>query len=142
MKSVVQFGLVGGLGFIFDASALSLFVSVLGMNIYVGRLLSFVLAVIFTWMLNRRFAFKGRRSASDSNLGEYLRYLGVQSAGALISLAVFFCAVAGFPDLRSMPVLPLAMGSAVAMAFNYLASRYFVYSTVDDLAKPHGDAVH
>lgn len=135
MKRFVQFGVVGALGFAFDAGVLLFLVSTLGMNIYAARMLSFLLAVVFTFLLNRRFAFRALRRVSGTSFGDYLRYLSVQSAGALISLGVFFSAVMAFPSLRSLPVVPLAMGSAVAMAFNYIASRYYVFANDHDVTK-------
>ena len=98
---------------------------VLGINVYLARLVSFSLAVLATWRLNRTFAFSGMRSADRTR--EYGRYFFVQSLGALVNLGVFATLVTLFQGLRAWPVLPLAAGAAIALLFNFLVSRAFVF---------------
>ncbi len=61
-------------------------------------------------------------------LAEYARYVGVQTTGALINLGVYALCVAADPALGAYPVVPLAAGSAVALLYNFAASRHFVFS--------------
>jgi putative flippase GtrA len=123
---VWRFGVVGSVGFLIDAGVLTWLVNGSGWGLYESRLLSFALAVSGTWYLNRRFTFPGRASANRT--GEYGRYFSVQIIGAFINLGVYVAIVATLPHLASFPVVPLAIGSGVAMIFNFVGSRHFAFS--------------
>ncbi|WP_458238550.1 GtrA family protein [Pseudomonas sp. P5_A2_2] len=129
MRHFLKFSLVGALGFIVDAGVLSLLVGRFEVNVYVARIISFFVAVLATWLANRSFTFKHQRRIEISNHEEYLRYFAVQTVGAGINFLVFFLAIQVMPMWRSFPVIPLAIGSVVALVFNYLAARRFVFST-------------
>lgn len=125
LTEAVRFALIGAIGFLVDAAVLTALVSGLGRGLYEARAVSFSLAVSVTWYLNRRFTFSDRRSADRKR--EYVRYVAVQIVGALINLGVYALVASGFPALAVYPVIPLAAGSAVAMFFNFLASRQFAF---------------
>ena len=44
-----------------------------------------------------------------------------------MNLGVFAALVAMFDGLRAWPILPLAAGAAVALLFNFVFSRAFVF---------------
>ncbi len=121
----LRFFLTGGVGFLIEAVILTWLVTGPGLNIYLGRAVSFSVAVTVTWLLNRRFAFADL--ASRERKGEYSRYFLVQIAGAVINLGVFVALVSGWTELKSVPVIPLAAGAAVALFFNFGASRWLVF---------------
>lgn len=120
---LVRFALVGGVGFIVDATALTLLVNGLGYGHYVSRAVSFSLAVTVTWLLNRRWVFQ----AGSPSGREYSGYFAVQLLGAFINLGVYVLVIEIVPSLAAIPVVPLAVGSAVAMFSNYLLARRLVY---------------
>jgi len=120
------FGAIGTVGFVVDAGVLTWLVRTQGWGLYESRALSFGLAVTATWYLNRRYTF--RRRTGDDRAQEYGRYLAVQILGSLINLAAYMAVIAALPALAAYPVLPLAAGSALAMIFNFAASRGFVFA--------------
>ena len=120
-----RFSITGGIGCVIEAIVLTWLVTGQGVDIYLARGVSFSLAVTATWLLNRRFAFAGL--ASNRRGQEYSRYFLVQVVGAVINLAVFASLVGVRPELRTVPVLPLAAGAAVALVFNFAASRWLVF---------------
>lgn len=122
-KLLIGFILVGAMGFVVDAAVLTVLSQVFGLNLYVSRLFSFVVACLATWLLNRAFVFA---STSDRKR-EYGRYFVVQSGGALLNLGVFSVLVALLPPLQKLPVVPLAIASAVALFFNFAGSRLWVF---------------
>ncbi|GGC64655.1 GtrA family protein [Undibacterium terreum] len=125
---VLSFALVGGIGFVIDASVLTLLSTVCGVNVYLARVVSFGVASLGTWLLNRKHTFE-QRSINDAAAGrqEYLRYMSIQVAGALINLGVFSSLVTIQPSLAQVPVIPLAAGSGIAMFFNFFGARYWIY---------------
>jgi putative flippase GtrA len=120
------FGAIGGVGFLIEAAVLTWLVRVNGWGLYGSRVLSFGLAVTATWYLNRRFTF-ARRAGADRGR-EYVRYFLAQVIGALINLGVYGTIIAAVPVVAAYPVLPLAVGSGVAMVFNFLAARHFAFN--------------
>ena len=121
-----RFGAIGIVGFLIDAGVLTWFVRVHQWGLYEARALSFGLAVSATWYLNRRFTFASRAGADRSR--EYARYFATQSVGALINLGTYIAIVAALPGVADWPVIPLAVGSGVAMLFNFLAARHFAFA--------------
>jgi putative flippase GtrA len=63
LQQLGLFTLVGAAGFLIDAGMLLLLANVLGVNIYVARLLSWLAAATFTWLLNRTLTFRDRDTA-------------------------------------------------------------------------------
>jgi len=89
-----------------------------------ARALSFAAAVTVTWYLNRRWVF----SPTVDRAREYGSYFGVQMVGAMINLGTYASVIAVFPPLAGLPVLPLAVGSALALLFNYTAATRWVFA--------------
>lgn len=131
---VLQFMVAGGIGFIVDATVLSLLTQWAGWHPLRARLVSFLSAVTVTWLINRRYTFADQRPQQRRTANEYSRYLFVQGLGAALNYAVFAAAILSVPVLQNHPVLPLALGSGVAMFFNYFALQRWVFSNHDRAA--------
>ena len=65
---------------------------------------------------------------------EYGAYVVVQIIGATINLLVFVLVIELFASLVKMPIVPLAMGAALALLFNFSASSRFVFADRRDKA--------
>ena len=116
----------GATGFVVDATILATLVHGFGWGDYTARIVSFSGAVTVTWYLNRRFAFA--ESKTTDRRREYTRYLSVQIIGMLINFLVYSLCIAMSPTMDEWPVLALAAGSAVALLFNFVGSRIFVFT--------------
>lgn len=125
-RQLPRFAIIGGLGFLIDASILTALVTGMGMGPVSARGVSFSVAVTVTWYLNRKWAFGVDRGVPRGP--EYARYLSVQIIGAAINLAVYLVVTMLHPQLGQIPVIPLAIGSGVAMVFNFIAARYWVFA--------------
>lgn len=125
----MQFAVVGIIGFIVDASILTLLFNILDYNLYASRLCSFACATIATWLLNRLYTFRAQIPAEQSKGKEYSRYLIVQTGGALLNLLVFVLVIWLVPQLKSIAVIPLAIGAFFGLVFNYTGSHYWVYTS-------------
>lgn len=127
-KQLLSFGAVGAVGFVVDAVVLTLMSVTLGVDALPSRAVSFTCASLVTWLLNRAFTF-GRRAGTPiaALKGEYFRYATIQVIGALLNFAVFLLLIGWRPELREVPVIPLAGGALVALVFNFLMTRRFVY---------------
>lgn len=122
---LVPFLVVGTIGFSVDAVALALLTHGAGLGPYLARALSFMVAVSATYALNRAWSFRAR--ASKRRGPEYGRYLAVQIGGVAINFACFALCIELWPVFAANPVLALAVGSIVAMAWNYAGARLFTF---------------
>lgn len=126
-RELRAFIVVGAIGFVIDALFLQLFAVMLGVNIYLARLLAFVPATLVTWLLNRRWSFGVGPSTAAHKRREYSKYFAVQCCGVAVNFAVFSVLVMLLPALIRYPVLPLAVGSAFGLIVNYTGSRLWVF---------------
>ena len=126
LQQLALFTLVGVAGFIVDASVLLLLTHVVGLDIYVARLLSWLTAATATWWLNRTLTFRDR---SASLLRQWLMFLAANSGGGLINIGVSSALIAA----RLTPVAAVACGALAGLLWNFLASRRFVFGR----PKPH-----
>ncbi len=120
------FAVVGAIGFLIDAGLLTVLMTGFDFDHYTARAISFAVAVTSTWYINRRWVFD--RQAVQMSGREYLSYVVVQVIGAMINLLVFIAAIELIDGLVKIPVIPLAMGAAVALPFNFIASSRFVFA--------------
>lgn len=125
---IIAYAIVGGVGFLVDASLLTILTRGLSMDVFPSRCMSFAAATIATWMLNRAAVFPPSRFAQSNAAQEYGRYLGVQIAGALTNLSIFFLLIELWPALGRTPALPLAVGAVTAMSLTYAGARKFVFN--------------
>jgi len=122
-----RFCLVGTVGFVADAGSLQLLVSLAGMNPYVSRLFSYLVAATITWWLNRRFTFAACTAAGWQ--AQWLRYLVVNAVGGGVNYGVYALAVFLSVFVRDHLYLGVAAGSAVGLAVNFTASRFLVFKS-------------
>jgi putative flippase GtrA len=118
----LRFCLVGTIGFVVDSGMLLVLTTAGIAGPMIGRVLSFLVAASVTWALNRRFTFRSR--APTASLAPYVLLTGF---GALLNLGVYRLWIGAFGDTAVMLVLGVAAGSIVALAFNFLVSKHFVF---------------
>ena len=122
-----RFCCVGGLGFLVDFSVLKTVVH-LGLNPYGGKWVSFSVAVVATWLVNRAWTFREHAQARQrSPLAEFAGYLAVQSVGFAANFTVFALIVAGVPALSGRLLPPTIAGTAAGLVINYLGAKHLVF---------------
>lgn len=124
-KSFALFVLAATVGFVVDAGVLTALVRGLGWGPWEGRFVSFPLAVTSTWLLNRRYAFRG--TGHGDQRVEYAAYWAIQLAGAVVNFAIFGLCLHWAPALAAWPFVPVALGGLAAMLFNFTVARSTVY---------------
>lgn len=125
-SQLVRFGMVGCVGFAIDASLTLLFHRQLELGEASARVLAFLVAATAGWWLNRRFTFRTQAPVSASS---WLRYVVLTGAGAAINIACYL-AVVHVLGTRPLHLLAgVAVGSVVAMGFNFWVSRRWVFAT-------------
>jgi putative flippase GtrA len=127
LQQLGLFTLVGAAGFLVDAGMLLLLANALGVNIYVARLLSWLAAATFTWLLNRTLTFRDRDTAV---LRQWLTFLAANTGGGLINICLSSALIAA----HVAPIPAIACGSLAGLLSNFLSSREFVFRR---RARPH-----
>lgn len=127
-RQLLFFLWIGAVGFAVDAGTLSLLFSGFGLNLYISRIIAFILATLITWSLNRTYTFRtvGVPVAAD-RAREYGLYMSVQFIGGLINIGIFSACIFIQPGWRNFPILPLAIGSGVGMLWNFTGSRFWIF---------------
>ena len=125
---LISFCMVGVAGFVVDAAVLMILNQLFQWSVISSRFVSFALATLTTWMLNRSYVFSSGKDRFSSKKIEYFRYLAVQTVGAGLNLFIFLYLLIKFPLLNQLLFIPLGIGALIALVFNYLASKYFVFN--------------
>lgn len=120
----LRYGLVGATGFVVDALILHAATHA-GLNYFSGRLVSFSVAVVCTWQLNRSFTF--RTPAAHGKAKEAALYVAVQCAGGAANIGVYSAAILIAPVLKDWLLIPLAVGSAAGLGLTYLGSKHLAF---------------
>lgn len=120
--SFFRFCLVGAVGFLVDAGLLLALLATGTLGPIAARVVSILVAVTVTWLLNRLLTF---RSDDPRHLFEWSRYALVNGVGALVNYGCYVACLLLIPGIA--PLLALAVGSAVALIVNYLGSRHLVF---------------
>ncbi len=124
MGQIMRFGAVGGVGFIVDGSLLALLIRA-GVDPYLARALSFPIAVVVTWLLNRNWTFRDTRDASRK--GQFRRYFAVQVVGTLTNYGVYSAFITVFGKDPAMIFWGFALGSLIGSAVNFCGARYIAF---------------
>ena len=120
-----RFCIVGTVGFVIDAGSLWVLIDFAGLGLLWGRVLSYLIAATVTWILHRHFTFPQGRNAPHGS--QWVRFVAVNGAGAGINYGIYAVLVLNIGLFAHWPVLAVAAGSVAALAFNFLASRRFVF---------------
>ena len=127
----LRFAAVGVVGFFADTAALTLVLNFPFLNLYTGRVISFLVAATTTWALNRRFTFAraGAGSPAESLAVQWLRFLGANALGGAVNYGVYASLVTFTALGAAWPVLGVAAGSIAGLGFNFTVSKFWVFKT-------------
>lgn len=125
-REVVSFLAVGSVGFLIEAVILTALTQFAAWSPWQARVPSFITAVLATWALNRRHTFP-QRGLQHRSLEAFF-YMAIQSAGAMVNLAIFSVCLVLLPQFARFPVIALAAGSIGGFVSNYLLSSRLLYS--------------
>jgi putative flippase GtrA len=120
----IRFAFAGCVGFLVDAGVLYLMLS-LGVNPYVGRILSFFCAAFVTWQINRRITFT--QAADKSAWREWHEYLLAMALGGICNYGAYAAALRILPHRTVSPLVAVAVGSIAGMFINFASAKLWVF---------------
>ena len=125
LSELLQFMGVGGSGFVVDLCCY-LLLQLVGFSHLGARALSFWFAGSWNWFWNRTLTFS--EYEKKQRIKQWLAFLG----GSLVGFAINFGSYATLTDnvdfFAQYKILALALGVALGMGFNFMFSRFFVFS--------------
>lgn len=124
IREIFAFGVVGTIGFIVDTSVLYLTKSHFGL--FYGRATSFVCAAFTTWLINRAWTFKHKRSSLDAK-SEFAVYFLLMLMGGAVNYSSYYFTVSKYPVAASHPIIGVAVGSIAGMFVNLMSSRMILF---------------
>lgn len=120
-----RFSIIGGFGFIIDSGILYSCISLLNMNIYSGRVVSYLFAASTTWFLNRLYTFS---TQGRTDWGRQWRlFLTLNAIGGFANYGVYAILVSNLALFSTIPVMAVALGSFAGLAFNFFLSKTLVF---------------
>ncbi len=120
----LQFGMVGTIGFVVDTAVLYAGLA-LGLGLYGGRALSYVVAATTTWALNRAWTFRAADRTPAAR--QWAVFVLVNLLGFACNYGTYAVLVASLPVVAAHPVLGVAAGSLAGMVGNFVLSRRYVF---------------
>ena len=120
----LRFGVVGTIGFMVDTAVLYAGLA-LGLGLYGGRALSYLVAASTTWALNRIWTFRGRGSGPAHR--QWVLFLVVNLIGFAMNYGTYAALISWVPIASAYPVLGVAAGAIAGMAGNFVLSRRLVF---------------
>ncbi|MGH7057264.1 MAG: GtrA family protein [Acetobacteraceae bacterium] len=120
---MIQFGLVGSIGFVFDTATVYTLRQPLGL--YNAGLVGYVVAASVNWLLNRLWTFHGSEHTSMPR--QWARFMIANLVGLVLNRGTYSLLVTVFPLAARMPVLAVAGGAVAGFGANFLFSRRFVF---------------
>lgn len=127
-RKLLRFAIVGGLAFLVDSAALYLGLA-LGLNLFTGRVFSFLVAASAAWVCHRRITFQ---VDSPPRAMEWLRFLATNAVGGGINLSIYSALIFSAQLFRDFPPLAIGIAALVAMIFNYVVSARLVFDKSQD----------
>jgi putative flippase GtrA len=132
-EQFVRFAAVGAGGLFVDMGALWVALRLLGLNLYAGRVFSYLIAATFTWACNRSLTFAG--AGGDGAVRQWSRFILFNAIGGIVNFAVYVLVAVKLREsydwtaqvAAMLPYLGVACGSVSGLAFNFLASKFFVF---------------
>ncbi len=120
----IKFGIVGVVGFLVDATVVFMLHEKLGA--YGGRIISFLSAVIVTWLLNRSFTFN-RHVRNNDWIKEFTKYISGMCVGGGANLLCYTFIMYNATANSKNILIATAIGSIVGMIFNFTLSKFIIF---------------
>ena len=130
IKQIIKFSVVGGVNTVIDFGILNLLIQVFSWSILPANTLSFSLAVINSYFLNKYWTFRDRRSI---NLKQFSSFILISLIGLGLS-NVLICSGMWFFDTYDFSIsftwqynIAKAVSAIIVLAWNFLASKFWIF---------------
>nr|BCN22392.1 hypothetical protein [Vibrio mimicus] len=122
--SYVKFLFAGAIGFLVDC--ISMYILLYYIGPFLAKIVSFLLAVITTWLINRKFTFGREKRRSISK--EFFLYLSSMLFGGAVNFLVFSLFILIYGSENRGLFIAMCLGTVSALCLNYFSSSRIVFN--------------
>lgn len=126
MLQIMRFAVVGGLAFVVDFGLLLLLTEVVGLNYLVSATISFIVAVLFNYVLSIMWVFTSKPQAQHSKVYATFKmvlFFVLSTCGLLINNAIMWA----FVELFALSyILGKLVATFVVMVFNFVTRKILI----------------
>jgi putative flippase GtrA len=140
LERILKFAMTGGIGFVVDVGVLTILNAGLGVDPYVARVFAIAVAMITTWLINRRYTFEVHDKATTARelAAEGGRYGLVAVGAALFNYATYAATLwtltaLGLGPAHILPPIAAVVGSGLAMFVSWFGYSRFAFRHADPL---------
>lgn len=123
-KEILLYLFFGGLSFIVSISSFAIANVTLGLNEHIANLISWVLAVTFAYVTNRKWVFDSTVTNAKELIKEIVDFYGGRVLTLIIEELVLFVFIT---KLHFSSVVVKVIAQIVVIILNYVLSKLFVF---------------
>jgi putative flippase GtrA len=121
VRQFVKFGLVGLSSTVIDWGIYLILTRFLGVFYLMAKILSFSIAVINSYIWNRRWTF---RSNDPAKLRQFIKFLTISLVGLVLNSLIMYLAV---EHLKLADIYGLVLATAIVTIWNFLANKFYTF---------------
>ncbi|MFV0527415.1 MAG: GtrA family protein [Lachnospiraceae bacterium] len=121
IKQVLRFGVVGGMAFLIDYVTLFLLTEFVGINYLISGAISFVLSVIFSYILSVRWVYQTNRKMNKRL--EFIVFVILSLIGLGINQAIMWL---GVDKMGYYYMIVKIFATAIVMVYNFVTRKLFL----------------
>ncbi len=121
VRQFIKFGIVGASSTAIDWAIYLGLTRFFGLFYLMAKILSFSLAVLNSYIWNRRWTF---RSNDPRRLRQFIRFLTISIVGLVLNSTIMYIAVS---QLKVHDIWGLALATAIVTIWNFLANKYYTF---------------
>ena len=130
MKQFLVFVIIGTICFLVDTGIFYFGITVLQFSYAKSRLLSLVIAIFFSWVLNRYCTFQTKKKITTTEVGKF--YILAIIAG-VINYTIFNLLIENYNFLYSFPLLAIILATSISLAVNFFGMKLYLYKNDKEL---------
>ncbi|MDZ7798481.1 MAG: GtrA family protein [Patescibacteria group bacterium] len=124
ISQLIKFGIVGFIGTAIDVGFLNLLHQVFEVMVYLAATISFILAVINNFVLNKYWTFKDKKAYLAKSHVQFFQFIFVSVIGLLINLGLMYLLIEYFGFWYNWAKL----GAIIVVLFwNFFANKFWTF---------------
>lgn len=123
IRQFIKFGIVGVSSTVIDWGIYLLLTRIFGIYYLMAKILSFGVAVLNSYIWNRRWTF---RSNDPQKLRQFIKFLTISIVGLVLNSTIMFIAV---DKLKYHDIIGLVLATGIVTIWNFLANKFYTFKS-------------
>lgn len=124
-RQILIFAFAGGVGFLIEAGIIHYGVTHLALDAQTPRLVSYPIALVWTWYINRTYGFEVK---TKPNLCEFIRFVQSNFFAQLTNIGLYLIMTSWSEHLAQAPLIALILATAISMCVSFALYRLYAFS--------------